>query len=70
MARKKIQIKKIDNLTAHQLQVTLLKRRGVFKKTQEPSTLCDAEIALIIFSALEKSSIVLAQGFLISSPLS
>ncbi|KAJ9705735.1 hypothetical protein PVL29_003701 [Vitis rotundifolia] len=53
MARQKIQIKKIDNTAAR--QVTFSKRRrGVFKKAQELSTLCDAEIALIVFSAAGK----------------
>ncbi|KAL1564609.1 MADS-box protein JOINTLESS-like isoform X2 [Salvia divinorum] len=50
MVRQKIQIKKIDNLTSR--QVTFSKRRrGLFKKAQELATLCDAEIALIVFSA-------------------
>lgn len=36
-------------------QVTFSKRRrGLFKKAQELSTLCDAEIALIVFSATGK----------------
>ncbi|KAL6347368.1 hypothetical protein AAG906_017107 [Vitis piasezkii] len=53
MARQKIQIKKIDNTAAR--QVTFSKRRrGLFKKAQELSTLCDAEIALIVFSAAGK----------------
>ncbi|XP_051146719.1 MADS-box protein AGL24-like isoform X2 [Andrographis paniculata] len=53
MVRQKIQIKKIDNLTAR--QVTFSKRRrGLFKKAQELSTLCDADIALIVFSATGK----------------
>ncbi|XP_020220153.1 MADS-box protein JOINTLESS [Cajanus cajan] len=53
MARKKIPIKKIDNINAR--QVTFSKRRkGLFKKAQELSTLCDAEIALIVFSATSK----------------
>ncbi|CAJ1961340.1 unnamed protein product [Sphenostylis stenocarpa] len=53
MARKKIPIKKIDNINAR--QVTFSKRRkGLFKKAQELSTLCDAEIALIVFSATNK----------------
>lgn len=53
MVRQKIQIKKIDNTTAR--QVTFSKRRrGLFKKAQELSTLCDAEIALIVFSATGK----------------
>ncbi|XP_021834885.1 MADS-box protein JOINTLESS-like isoform X1 [Prunus avium] len=53
MTRRKIQIKKIDNTTAR--QVTFSKRRrGLFKKAQELSTLCDAEIALVVFSATGK----------------
>ena len=50
MTRRKIQIKKIDNTTAR--QVTFSKRRrGLFKKAFELSTLCDAEIGLMVFSA-------------------
>ncbi|KAL3515489.1 hypothetical protein ACH5RR_022391 [Cinchona calisaya] len=53
MVRQRIQIKRIDNLTAR--QVTFSKRRrGLFKKAHELSTLCDAEIALIVFSATGK----------------
>nr|AST22412.1 MADS-box protein SVP [Lansium domesticum] len=53
MAREKIQIKKIDNATAR--QVTFSKRRrGLFKKAEELSVLCDADVALIIFSATGK----------------
>lgn len=53
MARDKIQIKKIDNATAR--QVTFSKRRrGLFKKAEELSVLCDADVALIIFSSTGK----------------
>ncbi|KAL2349021.1 hypothetical protein Fmac_003021 [Flemingia macrophylla] len=53
MAREKIQIKKIDNTTAR--QVTFSKRRrGLFKKAEELSVLCDADVALIIFSSTGK----------------
>lgn len=53
MTRKKIQIKKIDNISSR--QVTFSKRRkGLFKKAQELSTLCDADIALMVFSATSK----------------
>ncbi|XP_030943276.1 MADS-box protein SVP-like isoform X5 [Quercus lobata] len=53
MTRRKIQIKKIDNTTAR--QVTFSKRRrGLFKKAFELSTLCDAEIGLMVFSATGK----------------
>ncbi|GER47132.1 MADS-box transcription factor [Striga asiatica] len=50
MVREKIQIKKIDNASAR--QVTFSKRRrGLFKKADELSVLCDADVALIIFSS-------------------
>ncbi|KAK4416986.1 MADS-box protein SVP [Sesamum alatum] len=53
MAREKIQIKKIDNVTAR--QVTFSKRRrGLFKKAEELSVLCDADVGLIIFSSTGK----------------
>ncbi|KAK9270266.1 hypothetical protein L1049_025843 [Liquidambar formosana] len=53
MAREKIKIRKIDNLTAR--QVTFSKRRrGLFKKAEELAVLCDAEVAVIIFSATGK----------------
>ncbi|XP_008444932.1 MADS-box protein JOINTLESS isoform X2 [Cucumis melo] len=53
MAREKIKIKKIDNLTAR--QVTFSKRRrGLMKKAEELSVLCDAEVALLVFSATGK----------------
>ena len=53
MAREKIKIRKIDNVSAR--QVTFSKRRrGLFKKAEELSVLCDAEIALIIFSSTGK----------------
>ncbi|XP_042041628.1 MADS-box protein SVP-like [Salvia splendens] len=53
MAREKIQIRKIDNATAR--QVTFSKRRrGLFKKAEELSVLCDADVALLIFSSSGK----------------
>ncbi|KAG6501636.1 hypothetical protein ZIOFF_041519 [Zingiber officinale] len=49
MGRGKIQIKRIENTTSR--QVTFCKRRnGLLKKAYELSVLCDAEVALIIFS--------------------
>jgi len=49
MGRGKIEIKKIEN-RAHR-QVTFCKRRGgLTKKARELSVLCDADVALIIFS--------------------
>ncbi|KAL3735050.1 hypothetical protein ACJRO7_024239 [Eucalyptus globulus] len=53
MGREKIKIKKIDNLMAR--RVTFSKRRrGLIKKAQELSVLCDADVSLIIFSATGK----------------
>ncbi|GMH24140.1 hypothetical protein Nepgr_025983 [Nepenthes gracilis] len=53
MVREKIQLRKIDNAAAR--QVTFSKRRrGLFKKAEELSILCDADVALIIFSAAGK----------------
>ncbi|XP_076911872.1 MADS-box protein SVP-like [Bidens hawaiensis] len=53
MVRQKTQIRKIESLAAR--QVTFSKRRkGLFKKAQELSTLCDVDIALIVFSATGK----------------
>ncbi|KAA8533793.1 hypothetical protein F0562_031310 [Nyssa sinensis] len=49
MVRGKIQMKRIENATSR--QVTFSKRRnGLLKKAFELSVLCDAEVALIIFS--------------------
>lgn len=53
MAREKIKIKRIDNITAR--QVTFSKRRrGLLKKAEELAVLCDADVALVIFSATGK----------------
>ncbi|KAI4330474.1 hypothetical protein MLD38_028762 [Melastoma candidum] len=50
MVRERIQIKKIANATAR--QVTFSKRRrGLFKKAEELSVLCDADVAVIIASS-------------------
>ncbi|XP_077251065.1 agamous-like MADS-box protein MADS1 [Tasmannia lanceolata] len=49
MGRGKIEIKRIENTTNR--QVTFCKRRnGLLKKAYELSVLCEAEIALIVFS--------------------
>uniref|UniRef100_A0A1D1Z2W4 MADS-box protein SVP n=1 Tax=Anthurium amnicola TaxID=1678845 RepID=A0A1D1Z2W4_9ARAE len=53
MAREKIKIRKIDNITAR--QVTFSKRRrGLFKKAQELAILCDADVGLMVFSSTGK----------------
>ncbi|KAK7267349.1 hypothetical protein RIF29_20018 [Crotalaria pallida] len=53
MGRGKIEIKKIENLNNR--QVTFSKRRnGLLKKARELSVLCDAEVAVIIFSSTGK----------------
>ncbi|KAE9620113.1 hypothetical protein Lal_00040204 [Lupinus albus] len=47
--RQKIEMKKITNES--NLQVTFSKRRsGLFNKASELSTLCDAQVALVVFS--------------------
>ncbi|KAL3714116.1 hypothetical protein ACJRO7_006110 [Eucalyptus globulus] len=49
MARGKIQLRRIENTTSR--QVTFSKRRnGLLKKAYELSVLCDAEVAVLIFS--------------------
>ncbi|KAL4561972.1 hypothetical protein LXL04_034158 [Taraxacum kok-saghyz] len=49
MGRGKIEIKKIENVSTR--QVTFSKRRaGLLKKAHELSVLCDAEVAIIVFS--------------------
>ncbi|XP_076922491.1 agamous-like MADS-box protein AP3 [Bidens hawaiensis] len=53
MARGKIQIKKIENLTNR--QVTYSKRRnGLFKKASELTVLCDAKVSIIMVSCTDK----------------
>ncbi|XP_026396561.1 agamous-like MADS-box protein AGL61 [Papaver somniferum] len=53
IGRQKIEIKRIEKEDAR--QVTFSKRRGgVFKKAHELSTLCGAEIAIIVFSPAGK----------------
>ncbi|KAK4357496.1 hypothetical protein RND71_023106 [Anisodus tanguticus] len=49
MVRGKVEMKRIENATSR--QVTFSKRRnGIMKKAYELSVLCDAEVAVIIFS--------------------
>ncbi|XP_040990390.1 MADS-box protein SOC1-like isoform X2 [Juglans microcarpa x Juglans regia] len=53
MVRGKTQMKRIENTASR--QVTFSKRRnGLLKKAFELSVLCDAEVALIVFSQSEK----------------
>ncbi|KAH6558013.1 hypothetical protein KP509_1Z082000 [Ceratopteris richardii] len=53
MVRRKIKIKRIENATTR--QVTFSKRRGgLLKKAHDLSVLCDAEVAVIIFSSKGK----------------
>lgn len=53
MVREKVQIRKIDNATAR--RVTFAKRRrGLFKKAEELAVLCDADVAIILFSSNDK----------------
>nr|XP_043614500.1 MADS-box protein AGL42-like isoform X3 [Erigeron canadensis] len=49
MVRGKVELKRIENTTSR--QVTFTKRRnGLLKKSCELSVLCDAEVAVIVFS--------------------
>ncbi|XP_024966041.1 MADS-box transcription factor 23-like [Cynara cardunculus var. scolymus] len=53
MGRGKIEIKRIDNISSR--QVTFSKRKtGLLKKAKELAILCDAEVALLIFSSTGK----------------
>ena len=53
MGRGKVELKRIENKINR--QVTFAKRRnGLLKKAYELSVLCDAEVAVIIFSARGK----------------
>ncbi|KAG5096045.1 hypothetical protein JHK84_051633 [Glycine max] len=53
MGRGRVQLKRIENKTSQ--QVTFFKRRsGLLKKASEISVLCDAQVALIIFSTKGK----------------
>uniref|UniRef100_A0A2P2M561 Truncated transcription factor CAULIFLOWER A isoform X1 n=1 Tax=Rhizophora mucronata TaxID=61149 RepID=A0A2P2M561_RHIMU len=53
MGRGRVQLKRIENKISR--QVTFSKRRtGLLKKAREISVLCDAEVALIVFSSKGK----------------
>ncbi|CAN6246011.1 unnamed protein product [Urochloa humidicola] len=55
MVRERREIKRIESAAAR--QVTFSKRRrGLFKKAEELSVLCDADVALIVFSSTGKLS--------------
>jgi hypothetical protein len=55
MSRERREIKRIESAAAR--QVTFSKRRrGLFKKAEELSVLCDADVALIVFSSTGKLS--------------
>ncbi|MCL7050328.1 hypothetical protein MKW94_029839 [Papaver nudicaule] len=54
MGRGKVELKRIENTTSR--QVTFSKRRnGLLKKASELSILCEAEVALIVFSPSGKA---------------
>ncbi|KAJ6807949.1 truncated transcription factor CAULIFLOWER A-like [Iris pallida] len=55
MGRGRVQLKRIENTINR--QVTFSKRRaGLLKKANEISVMCDADVALIIFSTKGKVS--------------
>lgn len=54
MGRGKVELKRIENPSSR--QVTFSKRRnGLLKKAYELSILCDAEVALLVFSPSGKA---------------
>lgn len=68
MGRGKIEIKRIEN--ANSRQVTFSKRRaGLLKKAHELSVLCDAEVAVIVFSKSGKLFEFSSTGYNTSSIL-
>uniref|UniRef100_A0A453R480 MADS-box domain-containing protein n=1 Tax=Aegilops tauschii subsp. strangulata TaxID=200361 RepID=A0A453R480_AEGTS len=55
MARERRAIRRIESAAAR--QVTFSKRRrGLFKKAEELAVLCDADVALVVFSSTGKLS--------------
>ncbi|KAL6562849.1 hypothetical protein OROHE_005436 [Orobanche hederae] len=50
MGRGKIEIKKIENTSARHVSFSK-RRQGLFKKARELAILCDADVAVIIFSS-------------------
>ncbi|XP_006655913.1 MADS-box transcription factor 55 [Oryza brachyantha] len=55
MARERREIRRIESAAAR--QVTFSKRRrGLFKKAEELAVLCDADVALVVFSSTGKLS--------------
>lgn len=69
MGRGKIEIKRIENTTNR--QVTFCKRRnGLLKKAYELSVLCDAEVALIVFSSRGRLYEYANNRYIILSPCS
>ncbi|KAL9252108.1 MADS-box protein SVP-like protein [Drosera capensis] len=53
MVRQKTEIKKIENSAARQVAFSK-RRRGLFKKGKELSTLCNSQIGLVVFSSTGK----------------
>ncbi|EER88077.1 MADS-box transcription factor 55 [Sorghum bicolor] len=55
MARERREIRRIENAAARQVTYSK-RRRGLFKKAEELAVLCDADVALVVFSATGKLS--------------
>jgi hypothetical protein len=55
MARERREIRRIENAAARQVTYSK-RRRGLFKKADELAVLCDADVALVVFSATGKLS--------------
>jgi MADS-box transcription factor len=68
MGRGKIEIKRIENATNR--QVTYSKRRsGIMKKAKELTVLCDAQVAIIMFSSTGKYHEFISSGSEYVQPL-
>jgi hypothetical protein len=55
MARERREIRRIENAAARQVTYSK-RRRGLFKKAEELAVLCDADVALLVFSSTGKLS--------------
>lgn len=55
MGRKKREIKKIESAASRQITFSK-RRRGIFKKAEELSVLCDIDVAVIVFSPSGRGS--------------
>ncbi|KAK1557420.1 hypothetical protein Q3G72_024366 [Acer saccharum] len=60
MIRKKVTIKRLDNMKARQAKYSK-RKKGIIKKAKEVSVLCDVDLALVMFSPSGKPSLYVGQ---------